>query len=182
MIKSRKPLRRSTNPIKRSPIKRKPPRKKSTEQKQSALARNKANGYSRYWRDKGDALWSFLVRFRAQGYCEYSDRNVGFERLNAHHLIRRARGMTRHSLDNGIAIWQIFHRRDYVPGPHGAESWRFDRWLLDKRPKQAYFMEVHKNDAGRPCWHDNYIALLEAAQEMGCMDEVKKRKLWTEAG
>ena len=58
-------------------------------------------------RDKGDILWSQLVRQR-DGACRACGRTLPYK-LEAHHIRPRGRANTRYDLDNGITLCFVHH-------------------------------------------------------------------------
>lgn len=70
---------------------------------------------------RADSLFSMIVRLR-DGACKRCGASVGYDNLEAHHLIKRDKHATRFVLDNGVAVckWLCHHHLETHPDDNEA--------------------------------------------------------------
>jgi hypothetical protein len=59
---------------------------------------------------KCDALWSEIVKIKANYKCEYTMKHKCSATLNSHHIYGRAAHSTRFDIDNGICVCYNAHK------------------------------------------------------------------------
>ena len=166
--KRKTPLKRSTKPIKRSAIKRKPKVKKTKEERTKANKVKKGNPYSRFWRDMCEKHWRAIILYR-QGYKSIlsglAGKQIGGTHLLCvHHLLPRARGVTRWDLSNGVLLTKREHSNFHDYGPHGSENFHWAAFLMEHYPDRWRWMKDHKHDSGRMNWQEKHDELLAIAK------------------
>ena len=134
MIKRRKPIKRSTKPIRRTPIRCARNRHRLTR---STIRYNPRDRYLR----AADGLWGLLVHALGKHRCAVG---IGCEGpLEAHHLVTKGVTHHRHDPANGILLCRAHHQGS-VLSPHGApRAWL--HWLEHARPEAAVFVRAHKH-------------------------------------
>jgi len=167
MIRRTKPLKRSSKPLKRSYIKRKPPDKAKQRANRVAEQEYKRDSpYSTHWRDMATTTWAKVVRLRANGICQYTGKDVGYEALEAHHVVPRGIYQCRTDLFNGIAINSMDHQRSAI-APHGGNPRYFQNWLRIERPeKYEYWVDNKTLSAyAKINWKQEYSRLTAIHRE-----------------
>ena len=108
------------------------------------LYRQIRNPFSLFWRDQADKVWSFLIILRSGGRSEFTGREVGFDMLEPHHIVRRDCFILRHDLQNGIALNALEHRLG-VGAPHsGQQPHRFNEWFHQTHPERWEYLQEHR--------------------------------------
>lgn len=103
VITRRKPLKRSTKPLKRSPIKR-----GTTRLKRTSIAKFSPRTLERRERDR---QWSEQVRLAFSGSCFMASVSCDTHRLDPHHIYgKQASPKLRHVLENGCLLCAWHHR------------------------------------------------------------------------
>ena len=120
------------------------------KKKQKPLAERKADVSSKYWRVKGDTLWSKIVRGNAGNLCEVCGaESTKKSRLNAHHLFDRARKDTRHAIENGICLCPPNHKWARQISPHRGPV-AFFHWLMENQPERWEWLKQHIDEPEQP--------------------------------
>ena len=177
-MKPRKPLKRSTKPLKRTPVKRSqtpikrtairikaPDPEKLIKRRAYVKAYKEQSEYSTYYRDRATALWSKIVRLRAGGICEFTGKRS--DNLEAHHLVSAGIASCRCDLDCGMAISAYDHKqRD--DGPHGFRDDKFFEWLKVNEAQRYAYVQEHKHDKpdAKHNWKEDEDRLAKIYKEM----------------
>lgn len=93
---------------------------------------------SAYWQKKADRLWRNMIT--KTGFCVYCGTTI---HLEAHHLISRINGLTRHKVECGICLCRYHHL--YCPkiSPHRQPK-EFAKWLRKNMPEKYRWFQEHK--------------------------------------
>ena len=94
---------------------------------------------SKHWRKKADIAWGKLIRER-DGKCALCGTD---QRLEAHHLIRKAHVFFRHNLENGVALCSGCHRLSDNCAAH-KEPHIIERWVKENRPEQYAWWDKNR--------------------------------------
>ena len=98
----------------------------------SKLAKSKANPRSMYWKNKADKAWGKYIHKRDEGCLVCGTTS---KRTEAHHLISRARVITRHSPENGVLLCSYHHKFCPNESPHAAPL-QFSEFLFENHPEK----------------------------------------------
>jgi len=136
------------------------------KKKKSKLQKRKDNERSTYWKAKADTEWGRVIHktggVLGQGpRCAVTGRTDG--KLDAHHLISKGRGKTRHLPENGMLLSMRIHKYDPEISPHAApEAW--SKWLQENHPEvHAWILENNRHD---PLWKPDYKAAYERLKDL----------------
>ena len=145
----RSPLKRRSKPMKRTPMKR---------ERSRVLPTGTEASNSTYWKVQADKLWASLIRQWNHHTCAMCNAAEPYYHLEAHHLVNRTVGITRHNLDNGICLCKTHHALAHLD--HAAE---FHEWLKEHRHFQWTIWNGRKGLPAKlpvTTWKENYEALL----------------------
>lgn len=129
----------------------------------SALQKKKDNPRSKYWRNKADELWGLVIH-EIYKTCAVGKDCSG--RVEAHHLISRSNGATRHSIENGIGLCSKHHKFCSNLSAHKAPL-AFSEWLMEHDPDKWEWCSRNKWKAVKPDYRVAYGLLLEYCTENG---------------
>ena len=135
--------------------------KKKLKKDRSKLQVKKDRPTSRYWMRKADAEWG-KVMHHLKRYCLICGRSD--RQLQAHHLIGRARVMTRHDIDNGVILCNIHHNRDVTCSPHAGPI-GFTEFLRENHPDKLEYVIKNQHLTGKPDYRAKYEHLTELIDE-----------------
>jgi len=115
------------------------------------------NPNSKLWQRKADTAWGrYMHHFkRACLVCRATDG-----KLDAHHLIGRARVMTRHDPENGVILCTHHHNRDVTCSPHAGPI-GFSEFLKEHYPDKFEYVLKNQHKMGRPDYRSAYEKLTE---------------------
>ena len=115
---------------------------------------------------KLDIAWSYLVKLRAGGKCEY--KNCGKTKpLNSHHIFSRSNRSVRWAVENGICLC-VGHHTFSNDSAH-KNGVGFTMWLIETRGQQFVddlTLKAHQTKK----WSN--VEKEELLQEL--LDEIKK--------
>lgn len=116
---------------------------------------------AKYWREKGDKLWSEIIR--AERGCVFCDNT----NVQAHHILTKGSyPQYRHEIQNGIPVCYQHHmgQRRGLISAHGSPM-AFMDWLKEHRRWQwEWVQEARKVDCKRDLtWKESYEKLLEVS-------------------
>ena len=115
----------------------------------SALAREKANPYSRYWRNKADEV--FMAQYRGQPceICRYARRH-NVKNTVGHHLIPKGRcARHRFTAENMLVLCPTHHTLGREIAAHSVSALvvqRFLEWMQRYMPERYAWMQAHEWD------------------------------------
>jgi len=121
----------------------------------SKLQKKKDNSKSKYWRNKADALWGKIIHEIYQS-CPVDDNCAG--NLEAHHLISRSNGATRHKIENGIGLCSAHHKFSPELSAHKAPL-AFAEWLQNNHPDKWNWCSYHKFKVSKYDYKEAFKAL-----------------------
>jgi len=105
------------------------------------LKQKKKKPNSKYWRSKADALWGSIIHSK-YGECLINDEHC-HGRLEAHHLISRGKGVTRHDLNNGVLLCTNHHKFSIQCSPHMGQI-GFADWLKENQPEKYHYFLTNR--------------------------------------
>jgi len=136
----------------------KQPKRKKGQKAKSALQKKKDNSGSKYWKNKAMKQWGAVMHHRFR-YCLVNNEDCSGN-LEAHHLISRAKVMTRNNIDNGVMLCSNHHKWSPLLSPHMAPV-QFTEFLRENYPHKIEWVMKHRNDTGKPNYETDYEYLCE---------------------
>lgn len=101
----------------------------------------------KFWRGRADLIWGLIIHglyprcpVEGQGDCSYQ--------LDAHHLISRKLGSTRHCIENGIILCASHHTISDTMSAHGAPL-AFADWMQEHRRDQYDWVRARRRQVGK---------------------------------
>lgn len=132
--------------------------------KKSKLQTRRDNPRSTYWKRKADALWGKVIHAIYQG-CAVNDADCS-GKPEAHHLISRSVGSTRHDLRNGIVLCTLHHKYSKSCSPHMGPV-GFCAWLQFNENAKWRFVMAHRWSTEKPNYKEAYEYLCDRAGDLG---------------
>ena len=120
----------------------KPPRRKKKKPAKSKLQKRKDNPRSTYWEKKADTVWAEIMHEHLFVGCAVCGRTD--VKLEAHHLLTRAKKSTRHRLENGIILCSSHHQFSRELSAHKAPL-EFFLWMEEHRPDQLQWVKDNRH-------------------------------------
>lgn len=124
----------------------------------SKLQQKKDNPKSTYWRNRADKLWGAVIHAKYDRCAVESPCCKG--NLEAHHLISRSNGATRHSIENGILLCSKHHKFDQLLSAHKAPL-AFSEWFMTTYPERWEWHSKHKWAMGTVDYENAYNELVK---------------------
>ena len=101
----------------------------------------------KFWRGRADLIWGLIIHglyprcpVEGQGDCSHQ--------LDAHHLISRKLGSTRHCIENGIILCASHHTISDTMSAHGAPL-AFADWMQEHRRDQYDWVRARRRQVGK---------------------------------
>tara|TARA_R110002126_G_scaffold110987_3_gene248762 strand:- start:907 stop:1305 length:399 start_codon:yes stop_codon:yes gene_type:complete len=127
----------------------------------SSLQKRKNNSSSKLWRTKADKAWGQIIH--QDETCLISDQYCA-GKLEAHHLISRAKVFTRHELINGVLLCSFHHKYSRECSPHMGPI-GFADYLQHNEPAQYQWVLDNKWKTGKPDYKAAYERLMEVLDD-----------------
>lgn len=134
----------------------KPPKKKKKGRRtkqELELAQSKPGGV--YWRDKADAEWKKLIHLTYSCCLVCGKSNL---QLHSHHLIGRAKPLTRQDPKNGVLLCAFHHVFSPEISPHNGPV-GFSEFLKENHPERFEYILKNLHQVGKPDYKDAYEIL-----------------------
>ena len=122
-----------------------------------SLKDRKKNPRSTYWRNKADLAIGEWAH-NAYDKCAV-DNDDCCGKLEAHHLISRSIGITRHRKENIIMLCSLHHKYSNELSPHKGPI-GFAQWLRKNREEQFNWVLDNKWVGGKPDYKKAYEELI----------------------
>jgi len=132
-------------------------KKKGLKKDRSKLQVRKDRVNSNYWKKKAMKKWGEVMH-HFKRVCLVNDGCSG--NLEAHHLLSRAKVMTRNDIDNGVILCSLHHKWSTDCSPHSAPV-QFTEFLRKNYPDKIDYVMEHRNDTGTPNYKNDYENLCE---------------------
>ena len=129
----------------------------------SKLQKNKDNPRSKYWKTRADKLWGYAIH-SIYDTCIIDDDCSG--RIEAHHLIGRARTATRHKIENGVGLCTLHHKFSNTLSAHAAPL-AFAERLREELPSTWEWCSENKYKVSKPDYAQSYSDLIDFCVENG---------------
>ena len=123
----------------------------------SKLQKARENPRSSLWKKKADKAWAELVHMGTKCLID-NDECCG--RLEAHHLISRAKVSTRHKIENACLLCTLHHKYHKTCSPHGGPI-GFSEWLRVHEPEKYAWVLENQHKIDRPNYKEAYENLVE---------------------
>ena len=139
---------------------KKPKKRKKGEK--SGLQKRKDNVNSLYWKRKAMAVWSAIMHTKFDTCLV----GVGCQgRLEAHHLLSRAKVMTRNDINNGVLLCSLHHKFSTEISPHTAPI-QFTEFLRENYPDKIEYVMENMHKTGKPNYLADYEKLTEIMEKL----------------
>ena len=132
-----------------------PKPKKRLKKDRSKLQVKKDNVRSTYHKKRAMMMWGKVLHAQFDS-CLICGRSDG--QLQAHHLLSRAKVMTRNDLDNGVILCSYHHLRCPELSPH-AGAIGFTEFLRENHPEKIEYVMKNKNKTGKVDYLADYEKL-----------------------
>ena len=101
----------------------------------------------KFWRGRADLIWGLSIH-DIYPQCPVVGHGDCSRQLDAHHLISRELGSTRHCIENGIILCASHHTISNTMSAHGAPL-AFADWMQDNRRDQYDWVRARKHQIGK---------------------------------
>ena len=139
----------------------KPGKKKKGEK--SDLQKKKDRPNSKYWKTKALTMWG-KYQHHTKRACIICGRTTG--KLEAHHLIGKAKVLFRNHPDNCAMLCTDHHLRNTVISAHMGQL-GFVKHLEEHYPHMIRFIEENQYKIGKPNYREDYELLKELLTSAG---------------
>jgi len=132
--------------------------KKKRKKKKKTLAEKKALVNSDYWLKKADDEWKRIIHNK-YGECLINNEDCEGS-LEAHHLISRRKGITRHDPANGVLLCSNHHKWSVTCSPHGGPI-GFSDFLKGNFPDKYHYVLTNQWTNGKHNYREAYERLCQ---------------------
>jgi hypothetical protein len=136
--------------------------KKKKVKKISKLEKKKRDCNSTYWKTRADKAWGELIH-KTYSCCLVCGTTTS--KLEAHHLISRAKVLTRHNPENGVLLCSFHHKFSPDLSPHAAPL-QFSEWLQEKHPDKYEWFQTNRFNKGQKDFEQAYYYLTELIEAL----------------
>lgn len=131
--------------------------KKKLKKDRSKLQVKKENPKSSYWKNKALAAWGKYAHSGVDKCAICGRMDI---KIDAHHLIGKARVLTRNDPKNCILLCITHHLYDTEISAHMAPL-GFTEWLQENRPDMIEYIRENTHRTGKPDYEADYNKLKE---------------------
>jgi len=137
--------------------------KRQLKKDRSKLQIKRDNPNSKLWKNKADKAWgAYQHHFKRE--CLVCGNS--HSKLDAHHLIGRARTMTRHDPLNGVILCSYHHTHSVECSPHAGPI-GFSEFLRENYPEKIDYVLKNQHLTGKSDYRESYELLKELIESAG---------------